>query len=103
MKNTLKIFFWFETGLPEWIFQIWSIANEDGVTPLHFAALYGHFIADNIVNKCPADHQGFTPLHDAASKGHLEIYRLLMIGLVDKNPGHLFILQLKIRICQFVG
>jgi hypothetical protein len=26
MKSTLEnlFFFWFETGLPEWIFQIWS-------------------------------------------------------------------------------
>ena len=37
-------------------------ANEDGVTPLHFAALYGlqfetcKLIANNIVNKCRGIH-----------------------------------------------
>ena len=67
--------------------------NTDGVTPLHLAALNGHFetcafIIKHVTNKNPQDKNGNTPLHGAAKRGHLQIYKLIMEYLVDKNPAN---------------
>ena len=67
--------------------------KEDGLTPLHFAALNGHFetckfIINLVENKNPGDIYGCTPLHGAAKGGNIEIYKLIMENLVDKNPGN---------------
>ena len=67
--------------------------NADGVTPLHLAALNGHFetcafIIKLVTNSNPKDKNGNTPLHGAAKRGHLQIYKLIMKYLVDKNPAN---------------
>ena len=67
--------------------------NTDGVTPLHLAALNGHFetcafIIKLVSNRNPKDKNGNTPLHGAAKRGHLQIYKLIMKYLVDKNPAN---------------
>ena len=66
--------------------------NEDGLTPLHLAALKGHFevckfIMKLLTNKNPRDKNGWTPLHCVARGGNTKIYKLIMQNLVDKNPG----------------
>ena len=66
--------------------------DADGLTPLHFAALNGHFktckfLMNLLKTKNPGDNYGCTPLHGAAKGGNIEIYKLIMENLVDKNPG----------------
>ena len=34
----------------------------------------------------PADNQGFTPLQIAAQTGHLDIYKLIIDQVENKNP-----------------
>ena len=67
-------------------------ANEDGWTPLHYAAWRGHTDIINIlwttmrnqhcesqqgVDVNQVDDYGWTPLHDAAWHGHTEIVNIL--------------------------
>ena len=57
--------------------------NGDGTTPLHLAAINGHFnvcelIIKNSEEKNPADSFGDTPLHDTCENGDLEICKLIM-------------------------
>ena len=52
-------------------------ANNDGMSPLHYAAENGHldivkYIAEHLENKNPANNFGWTPLHFAAKKDYLE-------------------------------
>ena len=55
--------------------------DEDGITPIHWAAFNGHIViakilvplADNPINALNRD--GKTPLHYAAMKGHTEIVK----------------------------
>ena len=35
----------------------------------------------------PANEDGTTPLHDAAIEGHLDIVRLILANVEDKNPA----------------
>ena len=65
--------------------------NNFGWTPLHYAAMYGHFqICLNILravkDRNPMNNSGETPLHFAASNGHLDIYKLIMEKVMDINP-----------------
>ena len=67
--------------------------NRDGTTPLHYAALSGHFeictfIMNLLTNKNPREKDGSTPLHFAAQNGHVRTYKLIMACLVDKNPAN---------------
>ena len=67
--------------------------NADGLTPLHLAALNGHFetckfIMNLLTNKNPRDKNGWTPLHSVAQGGNTRIYKLMMENLVDINPGN---------------
>ena len=64
----------------------------NGLTPLHFAASYGHFeickfIIEKINVKNPRNSRnGTTPLHMAAVNGHTNVCRLIIDLVVDKNP-----------------
>ena len=53
-------------------------ADDYGYTPLHIAAVRGHFdifkyIADNLENKNPSDDDGETPRSLATENSHIEI------------------------------
>ena len=74
-----------------------SWLNEDGMTPLHYAAFNGHFrvcklIIENTSDKNPSaiKSNGITPLHWAAFSGHVKICHLIMEHLSDKNPANTF-------------
>ena len=66
----------------------------DGDTPLHCAAMRGHFnickfILENVGDKNPANNMGDTPLHYAAKTGQLKVCQLIISHLacqVNKNP-----------------
>ena len=67
-----------------------SIGNS---TPLHQAALNGHFnvvelILNSVRDKNPSVWMGcgITPLHRAAENGHVSVCELIMSHLKDKNP-----------------
>ena len=65
--------------------------DNNGRTPLHHAAKYGHLevcklIIGEIEDKNPTDTAGWTPLHCAAQNGYEEIYNLIASQVVDKNP-----------------
>ena len=67
--------------------------NAVGFTPLHYAALNGHFkvckfIIKLLTNKNPGDKTGSTPLHYAAHEGQTRICKLIMEYLEDKNPAN---------------
>ena len=65
--------------------------DQNGVTPIHLAAYFGHNdICKVIIGKSegiPRDNCGFTPLHYAAQIGHFATYKLIMKKLKDKNPA----------------
>ena len=72
-----------------------SRLNEDGMTPLHYAAKNGHFrvcklIIENTSNKNPSSGKpnDITPLLWAAFNGHVKICQLIMEQLSDKNPAN---------------
>ena len=44
-------------------------------------------ILNSIDEKNPTDMMGGTPLHEAADNGHLEIVKLIMGHVKDKNPA----------------
>ena len=55
-------------------------ADEDGMTPLHNAALQGHvevcdLIIQNVKNKHPRDNDGKTPLDYAQQEDVTELFR----------------------------
>ena len=43
-------------------------------------------ILSRAANKNPANEDGTTPLHDAAIEGHLDIVRLFLANVDEKNP-----------------
>ena len=70
--------------------------NQDGLTPLHVAAISGRkdlcqLIMKNLADKNPKSTQneplyGLTPLHLAAREGHLSICELILKNVDNKNP-----------------
>merc|ERR1712029_847388 len=42
---------------------------------------------ESVTDKNPEDANGETPLHYAAQRGHVEVYRLIMNYVQDKNPA----------------
>ena len=90
------------------------LLNREGSTPLHWAAYNGHFglcklIIEGTANKNPGtikdapsdendlfnryfplfyDIRKGTPLHFAAHNGHLEVCKLIMDNIADKNPAN---------------
>ena len=62
--------------------------DEEGCSPLHYAALGGHkevveYLIDNNSAVNASDAAGCTPLHAAAMLGHIEIIRLLIARGAD--------------------
>ena len=61
-------------------------------TPLHLAALNGHFstcklIIENVVEKNPPNSALFTPLHVAAASGNDSIFEIIIEDIQgNKNP-----------------
>ena len=65
--------------------------DNDGVTPLHWAARHGHlaicqYIFERVQDKNPKGNIGGTPLHLAAENGHLAICQYIIERVQDKNP-----------------
>ena len=63
------------------------MADQNGTTPLHWAAFKGHkdvvhLLLDRGADPNIADHFGRTPLSKALGKGHLDIANIL-----EKNGG----------------
>ncbi len=63
---------------------------EDGQTPLHLAAIYGHnaittYLLENNANTSVQDSSGATPLHEAIRYGNLEIARMLLDAGANVN------------------
>ena len=72
-----------------------SRLNEEGMTPLHYAAYNGHFRVCKLIIENTSDNNpsciksdGITPLHWAAFSGHVKICHLIMENLSDKNPAN---------------
>ena len=70
-------------------------SDTNGETPLHMAAVEGHFdvykaIMDHVEDKNPKEMNDWTPLHLAATNGFGRICELIIANVKDKNPiGHL--------------
>ena len=67
-----------------------SLRFDDGQTPLHFAAIYGHkaitsYLLENGASVKAKDILGSTPLHEAVRYGHIEIVQLLLDKGADAN------------------
>ena len=65
--------------------------NNDGTTPLYFAAHSGHLkicrlIFASLDEKNLPDNWGNTPLHAAAFNGHLDVCRAIIETLDNTNP-----------------
>ena len=67
--------------------------NQDGYTPLHWAAMDGHvetaaLLLDRGADVDARDERGATPLHYALKKGHARTVEVLRKhGGADKPPG----------------
>ena len=110
-----------------------SLLNREGSTPLHWAANNGHFglcklIIEGTAKKNPGtikniplygrnpiirpidSAEGTTPLHFAAQNGHLEVCKLIMDNITDKNPAnvegekpfHFAAKKGQLAVCQFM-
>ena len=110
-----------------------SPLNKEGRTPLHYAANNGNFklcklIIEGTANKNPGtikdiplyrrnplirpidSAEGSTPLHFAAQNGHLEVCKLIMDNITDKNPAnvegempfHFAAKKGQLAVCQFM-
>ena len=63
---------------------------DDGQTPLHLAAMYGHsaiakYLLESNADTSVQDSSGATPLHEAVRYGHTEIARALLNSGADVN------------------
>ncbi len=63
---------------------------DDGQTPLHLAAMYGHsaiakYLLESNADTSVQDSSGATPLHEAVRYGHIEIARALLNSGADVN------------------
>ena len=66
--------------------------RKDGMTPVHFAAFYGHvdlfmYLADHLEDIFPLDNDGTSPLVYAAQNGHLAICKTIMERVKEPNLG----------------
>ena len=72
------------------------IYHEQEYTPLHLAALNGHFstcklILENVVEKNPENYMRFTPLHLAAANDNHSIVKMIIESIQgNKNPRDQF-------------
>ena len=60
-----------------------NLRLDDGQTPLHLSAIYGHraiasYLLENNANTAVQDSSGATPLHEAVRYGNLEIAQMLL-------------------------
>lgn len=67
-----------------------SLRFDDGQTPLHFAAIYGHtaiaqYLLKNGASTKAKDTLGSTPLHEAVRYGNSDIVELLLKNNADAN------------------
>ena len=68
--------------------------DENGFSPLHYAALQGHHASwvitelfSIVKDKNPRNNEGVTPLHILAANGcHLDFFNLILHEVDDKNP-----------------
>jgi ankyrin repeat protein len=65
--------------------------DDDGRTPLHWAALYGHtdivrIFLDNRADPTVTDSDGENPLHLAAIYGHTDIVKELIEAGAELHP-----------------
>jgi ankyrin repeat protein len=72
--------------------EIWT-SDEDGLTPLHWAANEGHLAAITALSKradvSARDKNGRTAIHLAASRGHVEVINQLDGDILARdNDGH---------------
>jgi len=69
-----------------------NVSDEDGVTPLHNAAQYGHegvvkLLIDAAADVNAANKDGVTPLYVASLNGHVEVVKLLINAGADINAA----------------
>lgn len=67
-----------------------SIRFDDGQTPLHFAAIFGHesiakYLLENNADTKAQDSSGATPLHEAVRYGNVAIAKLLLDAGANVN------------------
>ena len=62
------------------------LQDENGWTPLHFAADNGSIKVYKLIFKNPKNKYGSTPLHSAARSGHFELSKFIKEKLANKNP-----------------
>ena len=66
-------------------------SDNEGWTPLHYAAQEGHAsvceaILKNVSDKNPSDNRGRTPLHEAAMDGRIQAIKAILNQVSNKNP-----------------
>jgi ankyrin repeat protein len=89
-----------------------------GTTPLHLAAMYGHFNVCELIiksikkseEKNPGDSSGDTPLHEACGNGYLKICKLIMahigkekvVNMSGETPLHHAATMGHFLVCQWL-